>query len=81
MEIQEIIGQLKDKFGDKLDIEKIKEHLNDMDFSKISNISQILPHLKDGGFLGDLDGDGVKEGLLDELKGKAEDLFGKMFKK
>lgn len=76
MEIQEIIGQLKDKFGDKVDFSQITEKLKGMDLSKFANISQVVSHLKDGGLLGDLDGDGVQESFTEEIKGKASELLG-----
>lgn len=76
MEIQEIVGQLKDKFGDKIDFAQITEKLQGMDLGKFGNISDIISHLKDGGLLGDLDGDGVQESFVEEIKGKAGDLLG-----
>lgn len=76
MEIQEIISQIKGKFGDKVDVTQITEKLKGMDLSKFGNISEIISHLKTGGILGDLDGDGVQESITEEIKGKASELLG-----
>ncbi len=75
MELNEIITQLKDKFGDKLDISKVTELLKGTDHSKMS-FTDIVAKIKEGGLLGDLDGDGVEEGLMDEIKGKASQMLG-----
>lgn len=75
MEVNEIITQLKDKFGDKLDISKVTELLSGVDHSKL-NFTEIVEKIKTGGLLGDLDGDGVQESLAEELKGKASQMLG-----
>lgn len=69
MEINEIISQLKDKFGNSVNVEQITEKLNGFDHSKMS-FTEIVAKLKDGNILGDLDGDGKVESTIDELKGK-----------
>ena len=76
MDIQSIMTELKDKFGDKIDIAAITEHFKGTDLSNFS-MSEIVEKVKNAGFLGDLDGDGVKESLVDEIKGKIGSIFGK----
>lgn len=76
MDIQNILSELTSKFGDKIDIEKVKEHLSDIDTSKFS-FSEIVEKIKGAGILGDLDGDGVKESAFEEIKGKIGSMFGK----
>lgn len=80
MEISEVITKLKDQFGDKINVAKITEMFKGQDLSKFS-MSEIIAKVKEGGLLGDLDGDGKVENVLDELKGKASDLLGGMFGK
>ena len=76
MDIQNIIGDLKSKFGDKLDISAVTEHLKGIDTSKLS-FTEIVEKIKSKGLVGDLDGDGVEESAIDEIKGKIGGLFGK----
>lgn len=76
MDFKEIIGQLQDKFGDKIDVNAITEHFKGVDTSKFS-IGDVVEKIKNAGFLGDLDGDGVKEGFIEEIKGKIGNMFGK----
>lgn len=76
MDIQNIIGELQSKFGGKFDVETVKEHLKSIDTSKFS-ISEIVEKIKGKGLIGDLDGDGVQESAIDEIKGKIGSLFGK----
>ncbi len=80
MEISEVITKLKDQFGDKINVAKITEMFKGQDLGKLS-MSEIIAKVKDGGLLGDLDGDGKVESVLDELKGKASGLLGGMFGK
>lgn len=80
MEINEIISQLKDKFGNSINVEQITEKLKGFDHSKMS-CTEIIAKLKDGNILGDLDGDGKVESTIDELKGKASKMFGGIFGK
>lgn len=75
MEIQSVITQLKDKFGDQFDVTQITEKLKGMDLSNFS-MSEIVDKFKGEGLLGDLDGDGVKESIFAEIKGKVGSLFG-----
>lgn len=76
MDIQSIIGGLKEKFGDSFDVSKVTAMLKDVDLSKFS-MSDIVEKVKAEGLIGDLDGDGVKESLFEELKGKVGSIFGK----
>ena len=80
MEINEIISQLKDKFGNSINVEQITEKLKGFDHSKMS-FTEIIAKLKDGNILGDLDGGGKVESTIDELKGKASQMFGGIFGK
>ena len=80
MEINEIISQLKDKFGDSVNVKQITEKLSGFDHSKMS-FTEIVAKLKDGNILGDLDGDGKVKSTIDELKGKASQMFGGIFGK
>lgn len=76
MDIQKIVADLKEKFGDKIDVAAVQEHFKGADLSKLS-FTEIVAKVKDGGLLGDLDGDGVKESPIEEIKGKIGSLFGK----
>jgi len=75
MEIQSIITELSSKLGGNFDVTKVTELLKGVDTSKLS-INEIIEIVKTKGLLGDLDGDGVKESTLDELKGKIGSFFG-----
>lgn len=75
MDIQQIISQLQGKFGNSIDVPQITKMLQGMDLSKIS-FNDIVSKLTAGGLIGDLDGDGVQESLIDEIKGKAGDMLG-----
>ena len=76
MDIQNIISQLTSKFGNNFNIAAVTEHLKSIDTSKLS-INEIIEKVKSTGLIGDLDGDGVKESPLEEIKGKLGSLFGK----
>ena len=76
MDIQEMVGQFKDKFGDKIDVAAIKEHFKGVDTKNLS-MSDLIKKAKEANLLGDLDGDGKEEGLIEEIKGKLGGLFGK----
>ncbi len=83
MDIQQIISQLQGQFGSSLNVPQVTKMLQGMDLSKIS-FSDIVSKLTEGGLIGDLDGDGVQESLIEEIKGKAGDMLGglgKMFGK
>lgn len=80
MDLQTIIAELQGRFGDDLSIAKIEKHLKGRDLGGLS-LPDIIAKVKADGLLGDLDGDGVKESLVDEIKGKAGQIFGGMFGK
>lgn len=89
MDIQQVIANLKEKFGDKIDTAAITAKLQGMNL-KGMDMTQIIAKLKAeggtiseklGGLIGDLDGDGVKESPLEEIKGKASQMFGSVFGK
>lgn len=74
MDIQNIISELQSKFGGKFDVTAVTEHLKGIDTSKFS-ISEIVEKIKGAGLVGDLDGDGVKESVFEEIKGKISNIF------
>ncbi|MCI8998081.1 MAG: hypothetical protein HFJ95_03685 [Muribaculaceae bacterium] len=76
MDIQNILSELTSKFGGSFDISAVTEHLKGIDTSKFS-MEEIIEKVKSSGLIGDLDGDGVVESPLDEIKGKIGSLFGK----
>ena len=50
--------------------------LKGIDTSKFS-MEEIIEKVKGSGLIGDLDGDGVQESVIEEIKGKIGGLFGK----
>lgn len=76
MDIQNILGQLTSKYGSNFDISAVTEHLKGIDTSKLS-FTEIIESVKGAGLIGDLDGDGVKESVFEEIKGKLGSMFGK----
>lgn len=76
MDITSIIAQLKDKFGDKVDVAAVTEHFKGVDTNNFS-FSDIIEKVKGKGLVGDLDGDGVEESTFEEIKGKIGSIFGK----
>lgn len=76
MDIQNILSELTSKFGGSFDISAVTVHLKGIDTSKFS-MEEIIEKVKSSGLIGDLDGDGVVESPLDEIKGKIGSLFGK----
>ncbi|MCM1292011.1 MAG: hypothetical protein NC111_04210 [Bacteroides sp.] len=75
MDIQNILGELTSKFGNSFDVTKVTEHLKGIDTSKFS-MTEIIEKVKGAGLIGDLDGDGVKESVFEEIKGKIGNMFG-----
>ena len=76
MDIQSILTELTSKFGGSFDISAVTEHLKGIDTSNFS-MTEIIEKVKGAGLIGDLDGDGVKESVFEEIKGKISDMFGK----
>lgn len=76
MDIQNIMSELTSKFGGNFDVAAVTEHLKGIDTSKFS-MTEIIEKVKGAGLIGDLDGDGVKESVFEEIKGKVGSLFGK----
>lgn len=76
MDLQNILSELTSKFGGSFDVAAVTEHLKGIDTSNFS-ITEIIEKVKGAGLLGDLDGDGVQESTLEEIKGKIGNLFGK----
>lgn len=75
MDIQSILSELTSKFGNNFDIAKVTELIKGQDGHENFSITEIIDKVKGAGLLGDLDGDGVKESAIDEIKGKIGNLF------
>ncbi len=80
MDVQEIITQLKSKFGDSFDVSKVTSVLQGLDLKNFS-LSDIIAKLKTDGLLGNINIDSVKDNVIDGLKGKAGSMLGSMFGK
>ena len=83
MDIQEILGQLKDKFGDSFDITKVTNALKLLDLKNLS-LTDIISKLHADGLLsnvGNLNLDSVKDNVIDGLKNKAGGMLGGLFGK
>ncbi len=78
MNVQEIIGQLKEKFGDSFDISKVTSALQGLDLKNI-NFQEIVTKLHADGLLKNVNLDSVKGGMMDGLKEKAGDVLGNLF--
>lgn len=76
MDIQSIMSELTSKFGNSFDVTAVTEKLKGMDVGKFS-MEEIIEKVKGEGLIGDLDGDGVQESVIEEIKGKIGSLFGK----
>ncbi len=75
MDIQTVIAELTSKFGKNIDTTAITKMLQGVDLSKLS-MTDIIAKVQQGGLLGDLDGDGVQESLIDEIKGMVGNKLG-----
>ncbi len=75
MDIQSILTELTSKFGNSFDVSKVTELIKGEDHQNLS-ITEIIEKVKGAGLIGDLDGDGVKESVIDEIKGKIGNMFG-----
>lgn len=83
MDIQEILGHLKDKFGDSFDITKVTSALKLLDLKNLS-LPEIVSKLHADGLLsnvGHLDLDSVKDNVVEGLKNKAGGMLGGLFGK
>lgn len=80
MDIQEIISQLKDKFGDSFDISKVTGVLKSLDLKNLS-LTDIISKLTADGLLGKGGLDNVKDNVIDGLKSKAGSMLGGIFGK
>ncbi|MDE6437984.1 MAG: hypothetical protein K2K69_10825 [Muribaculaceae bacterium] len=80
MDIQNILSQLTAKFGDNFDISKVTEVLKGLDLKNL-DFSQIISKLHADGLLNNVNLDGIKDNVLDELKNKAGGILGGMFGK
>lgn len=77
MNIESVIKELTSKFGGgSFDVSAVTEHLKGIDLSNFS-MSEVIEKVKGSGLIGDLDGDGVQESVIEELKGKIGSIFGK----
>ena len=80
MDIQEILAQLKEKFGDSFDISKVTSALKSIDLKNLS-LPDIISKLHADGLLSNVNLDSVKENVLDGLKDKAGSMLGGIFGK
>ncbi|MDE6266823.1 MAG: hypothetical protein K2M07_05675 [Muribaculaceae bacterium] len=80
MDIQGIIKQLTEQFGNNFDVAKVTEALKTIDFKNLS-FSDIVSKLSSQGLLQNVNLDGVKENVMEELKHKAGGMLGGMFGK
>lgn len=80
MDIQEILNQLKEKFGDSFDVAKVTEALKGLDLKNLS-LPDIAHKLGADGLLKNVNLDNVKDSVLDAVKGKAGDMLGGLFGK
>lgn len=76
MDIQNILAVLTSKFGNSFDVSAVTEHLKGIDLNNFS-MAEIVEKVKGSGLIGDLDGDGVEESVIEEIKGKIGGIFGK----
>ncbi|MDE6017986.1 MAG: hypothetical protein K2G85_04135 [Muribaculaceae bacterium] len=80
MDIQQIIGQLKDKFGDNFDIAKVTSALKGLDLKNL-DFAEIVSKLHASGLLDNVNLDSLKGNVLDGLKEKAGGMLGGLFGK
>ena len=80
MDIQQIISQLKDKFGDNFDIAKVTSALKGLDLKNL-DFSEIVSKLHASGLLNNVNLDSLKGNVLDGLKEKAGGMLGGLFGK
>lgn len=80
MDIQDILSQLTSKFGNNFDISKVTDVLKGLDLKNL-DFSQIISKLHADGLLDNVNLDGVKDNVLNELKNKAGGMLGGIFGK
>lgn len=80
MDIQAIIAQLTQHFGDNFDIAKVTNALKGFDLKNL-DFSEIVSKLQASGLLNNVNLDSIKGSVLDSLKGKAGDMLGGLFGK
>ncbi|MDE6638586.1 MAG: hypothetical protein K2K32_10175 [Muribaculaceae bacterium] len=80
MDIQQIIAQLKDKFGDNFDIAKVTSALKGLDLKNL-DFSEIVSKLHASGLLDNVNLDSLKGNVLEGLKEKAGGMLGGIFGK
>lgn len=80
MDIQQILAQLKDKFGDNFDIAKVTSALKGLDLKNL-DFSEIVSKLHASGLLDNVNLDSLKGNVIDGLKEKAGGMLGGLFGK
>ncbi|MDE7409688.1 MAG: hypothetical protein K2N09_06670 [Muribaculaceae bacterium] len=80
MDIQQILAQLKDKFGDNFDIAKVTSELKGLDLKNL-DFSEIVSKLHASGLLNNVNLDSLKGNVIDGLKEKAGGMLGGLFGK
>lgn len=80
MDIQQIISQLTQHFGDNFDIAKVTSALKGIDLKNI-DFKDIVSKLHADGLLNNINLDSVKGSVLDGLKDKAGGMLGGLFGK
>lgn len=80
MDIQAIIAQLTQHFGDNFDIAKVTSALKGFDLKNL-DFKEIVSKLHADGLLNNINLDSVKGSVLDGLKEKAGGMLGGLFGK
>lgn len=80
MDIQQIIGQLTQHFGDNFDIAKVTSALKGIDLKNL-DFKDIVSKLHADGLLNNVNLDSLKGNVLDGLKEKAGGMLGGLFGK
>ncbi len=80
MDIQNILSQLKDKFGDSFDVSKVTSALKLLDLKNLS-LTDIISKLAADGLLKNVGLDSAKDNVIEGLKGKAGSMLGGLFGK
>lgn len=80
MDIQQIIGQLTQHFGNNFDIAKVTSALKGLDLKNL-DFKDIVSKLHADGLLNNVNLDSLKGNVLDGLKEKAGGMLGGLFGK